>query len=81
MKFIICAIKDNAINAFQQIWNVRAEGEAMRAFADAINKEGTPMNAHAEDYDLYTLATYDDSTGIIEPHTPQQLTRGVSVKI
>lgn len=76
MIYTVVAIKDRALDAFQGIFNVRAEGEAIRAFQDAINKNENPMHMHPEDYDLYVLGTYDDNTGTITPATPKQIAIG-----
>lgn len=77
MRYILVAIRDRAIDAFQPIFNVRATGEAIRAFQDALNKPDNPMNTHADDYDLYSLGTFDDDTGQITVHTkPEQIAIG-----
>lgn len=77
MKYLLVSIRDRAIDAFQPIFNVRAPGEAIRAFQDALNKPDNPMNAHADDYDLYSLGTFDDDTGQITIHAkPEQIAIG-----
>lgn len=81
MKYLIVAIKDQAIDAFQPIFNVRAPGEGIRAFQDAINKPDNPMNSHADDYDLYSLGTFDDTTGQLEPTPPNRIAVGKQLKI
>lgn len=82
MKYIIVSIKDRAIDAFQPVFNVRAPGEAIRAFQDAINNNQNPMHAHADDYDLYELGTFNDETGQIQTHQqPKQIALGKQLKI
>lgn len=67
MQFILVSIKDRAVEAFQPITCVRAEGEAIRAFIDALaNPQNKTLHSHPDDYDLYVLGYMDDSTGLIE---------------
>lgn len=46
---------------------VRAEGEAVRGFADQANDKNSAIGLHPADYVLYALGDYDDRTGVIEP--------------
>lgn len=38
-------------------------GVAIRQFADMANKEGHQFNVHPDDYILYEVGSFDDSTG------------------
>lgn len=81
MIYKMLAIKDRAIDAFQPIFCVRAIGEGIRAFQDAINKQDNPMSAHCDDYDLYHIGDFDDTTGAISrPHQPEQVAIGKQLK-
>ena len=81
MKYVLVAIKDNAIEAFQPINSVRARGEAMRAFQDAINDPNNKqLNAHPEDFDLYHVGDFDDQTGTLLAITPERIMRGTDAK-
>lgn len=80
MRLTICAIKDRAVDAFQQPWTARAEGEAIRAFSDAINNNERNMKAHAEDYDLYVVGYFNDHNGQVEPCEPKQIAIGKNLK-
>lgn len=66
MKFAIVAIRDRALDAFQNPIAVQAAGIAVRSFGDEINNRESPMNQHPDDYDLYQLGTFDTDTGAIE---------------
>lgn len=81
MKLYLVAIKDNAVDAFQPgVHVVRAKGEALRNFADAINDPNNKqLNQHAADFDLWILGELDDQTGLIETK-PERLVRGTEVK-
>ena len=82
MIYKLTATKDRAIDAFQPVVTVRAEGEAIRAFQDALNepKNGNMYN-HPDDYDLYVLGDFDDQTGIIHPEpAPRKIADGKQLK-
>ncbi|WNK13585.1 MAG: nonstructural protein [Microvirus sp.] len=72
MNKIIVAVKDRAIDAYMNPFVVQHSNAAARAFQDEVNREGSEMNKHAEDYDLYKLAEWDDATGQIFPTTPHE---------
>lgn len=79
MKTLIVSIKDNAVGAYQAPFTVRAQGEALRHFMDAINGN-TNYARHAKDFDLYKIGTFDDDTGFIETlEHPELLVKGITV--
>ena len=83
MKYILISVKDRAIEAFQAIATVRAEGEAIRSFQDAINNpQNKQLNDHPDDFDLYVIGYFDDQTGLLERlDTPRKLADGKQVRI
>lgn len=81
---IICAVKDRAADAFGRPLFVASVGVAIRSFSDEVNRQDAEnqMFNHSDDFDLYELGVYDDSTGIIECHAqPKQIAMGKSVKV
>jgi len=73
----ICAVHDRALDAFGQPFFVPAIGAAIRSFQDEINNAQGDMHKHPEDYDLYQLGVYEDTTGKIIPlDEPKQLAIG-----
>ncbi len=81
---IICSVKDRAADAFGRPLFVPSIGLAIRSFSDEVNREAADnqMYHHSDDFDLFELGTFDDSTGIIEWHSsPKQLALGKSVKV
>lgn len=77
MEYIICAIQDRSVNAYINLHCVRAEGQAIRQFQDAINNpDGGTIYKHPDDYDLYRIGTYDDNTATITPQTPAKIGDG-----
>lgn len=57
------AILDTAVGAFNTPIFVRSRGQAIRSFQDACNDQKSDFNKFASDYVLYSLGTFDDSTG------------------
>lgn len=81
MQYLLVSIRDRAIDAYKPIGNCRAPGEAIRVFKDILSDPNTPEGKHPDDYDLYLLGTFDDSTGAITPQTPpQKLADGKTIK-
>lgn len=82
MKWRLLSIHDRALDAFQQPFAVRAIGEGIRAFQDAINAPNTPMNGHPDDYDLYEIGHYDDHDAtVIQEGKPLQIAIGKQLKV
>lgn len=69
----VCAVRDRAIDSFGPPIVVRALGEAIRSFMDECSRDGSPMAAHPEDYDMYHIGDYDDSTGLLIACTPVKM--------
>lgn len=81
MIYTLVSIKDHAIEAFQGVQAVRHPSEATRGFTDAINNpESGNMYKHPDDFDLYLVGTFNDSTGEIIANV-ELLTRGDEAKI
>lgn len=73
MKLGIYTVHDAATMAYMQPFFARANGEALRSFASAVNEEGHSFNRHAADYTLFRIGEYDDSTGKIDACAPVSL--------
>lgn len=59
----VFGVRDSKALAFLQPFFSASTGAAVRAFGDAINEGNSPLAKHPEDYLLYELADFDDSTG------------------
>lgn len=71
MRTLICvAVRDRALDAFMRPFFMQSIGQAVRSFADEVNRQAqdNPLNAHPEDYDLYMLATWDEDSGKFIPN-------------
>jgi hypothetical protein len=80
----IVSVRDRAADAFGRPFVVPSVGMALRSFSDEINRDAADnqMFHHSDDFDLYELGTFDESTGKLESHlAPKQLALGKSVKV
>lgn len=74
------AIFDIKCGAYARPVAVPADGAAIRMVQDAVNDSTTEYSKHPEDYSLWNVGTYDDSTGKLTSSTPVQLAQCVSLK-
>jgi hypothetical protein len=59
---------------------VVSDASAIRSFGDAVNDPQTEYNKHPEDYILFNIGQYDDSTGNFEQSTPTELAKALALK-
>lgn len=59
------AIYDRKAEGHKPPFAVNSIGEAERAFMDACNTEGTDLQKHPEDYQLWMVAKFDVFSGLI----------------
>lgn len=77
----ICAVRDRAIDSFGQPIYVHTNAQAARMFRDEINREGSEMGAHPEDFDLYEIGSYNEETAKLEAlSTPRLISIGKDQK-
>lgn len=77
---IICTIHDSKAEAYLNPFTMRSEAEAIRAFGDAVEKGGTPIADHPEDYHLYRVGSFDQISGVITGEAAKSLAGGVDFK-
>jgi hypothetical protein len=65
MNLVIVSIKDTAADAYGRPAYVATEGVALRQFQDEVNRasEDNQLYKHPDDFHLYYLGIFDDSTG------------------
>lgn len=81
---VVMAVKDRMADAFGRPLFVPAVGVGIRSFTDEVNrKDGdNQMFSHPDDFDLYELGRFDDSTGRFDLHDdPKVIAIGKQVKI
>lgn len=77
----ICSVFDKAAQAYGRPIFVPAVGSASRSFSDEVNRvdPSNEMNRHPQDFSLFILGQFDDSTGVITPQVPSLVVDGLSV--
>lgn len=82
-KHIVISVRDSAVLCFGPLMLVPAVGAGIRMFTDEVNKGGTNLNAHPDDYELWQLGIYDDETGgvVQEGDSVRVLCRGKDVVV
>lgn len=69
----VYAIYDLKVTHYMQPFYQQTHGAALRAFTDAVNDPGSPLNKHPEDYQLHHLADYEDQDGTFVNRTKPEL--------
>lgn len=71
----VFAIKDRAIDGYGDPFSQPSTQHALRWFRDQVNSDpaGSGIAAHPDDYDLYSVGTYDQDTGQLTAVFPPQL--------
>lgn len=78
MRYKIVTVRDRVADVYGVPSFVLSVGAAIRSFGDEINKkDGSPLSAHPDDFDLFALGEYDDQNGeFISDGAPRQLAIG-----
>lgn len=77
MHIQVVSIYDRALDAFSRPVFVNSVGQAIRSFGDEVNNVQSEMSKHPDDYDLYHLGSFDDSSGkFVCLDEPKQLALG-----
>lgn len=82
MVLYMVAVKDRAMDMFNRPFFVPHRNAGIRSFADEVNRPESEMFKHPDDYDLYYLDAWDETTGLTtdRPDFPELLVRGKDVK-
>lgn len=60
----VFTVYDSKVETYLQPFQARTKGEAIRSFADAVMDQKSQISQHPEDFTLFEIATYDDTTGV-----------------
>ena len=83
MKQVIVAVKDRAAETFGRPMFVPAIGVALRSFSDEINRNdpNNQLYNHPDDFDIYELGSFDDSTAEFQiKNNPELLILGKNAR-
>jgi len=61
--YVVCAVRDAALQAYMQPFFTPTSGAGIRAFMDEVKRKDSPMGSHPADYELFDLGTYNDADG------------------
>jgi hypothetical protein len=75
MNLKICAVRDQAVDAFGTPYFVPTTGLAIRTFTDEVNRESddNQLYKHPKDFTLYELGDYDNNEAKITTHDQPKL--------
>lgn len=79
MKLIVIAIYDSASNTYTNPYCFRARGEAIREIMTEVNNPKSKFHVNPQDYTLFELGEYDDSTGLMTS-LPTPLSLGKAIE-
>lgn len=65
----IFAVYDKKAVAYANPFYYHQKGQALRAFQDAVCDPQSPLSKHPEDFSLFYLGDWNDTTGVIVPLT------------
>lgn len=75
------SIRDNASATYDQPFLRPNVVTAIRSITDALNDPASPWAKHPEDYALYHLGEWDDTTGEFNSHAPQHITNLIDLTV
>lgn len=66
--FISVCVRDRAAETYGMPFFVPTESLALRSFVNEVNRadEKNPLFTNSEDFELYVVGTFDDSSGVFE---------------
>ena len=62
MKTQLFAVYDSKAEIYEKPFHMQTVGQALRGFTDVINDKETPLGQHPEDYTLFHIGDYDNTT-------------------
>lgn len=76
----VYTVCDTKAEAYLSPFVMRTDYEAQRAFEDSVNKPGTLIYDHPEDFCLFKIGTYSSTTGMITGGEHKSLGCGADFK-
>lgn len=66
-KIQIFSVYDKKAVAYNLPVFYHQKGQAIRAFQDAVTDPQSPFNKHPEDFSIFHVGEWNDTTGVITP--------------
>lgn len=76
----VYTVRDSKACACLPPFTMRSDGEAIRAFGDSVNKGGTTLSDHPEDFVLMRVGSFDLVSGVMAAELPVSLAVGSDFK-
>jgi len=77
MKLNAYTIYDTASGTYMRPFFSQADGQAVRGFKDIATNADHEVGAHPEDYTLYRVGAFNDTTGKLEGEELEKLKTGL----
>lgn len=71
------AVLDSKVGAYMRPFFMQSKGQATRSWIDIANDPTSEIGKHPEDYTLFEIAEYDDTSACFENH-PSPISLGVA---
>lgn len=81
MKYQLYSVYDAAVGAYGRPMFLNARGQAIRGFTDEVNRaaDDNSMYRHPEDYALFYLGEFEDSSGVGQFSVPERVVTALDV--
>lgn len=78
MKLRVFCVRDVKTGQFGNPMFLIADGQATRSFIDEVNRaeKDNQLYQHPEDFDLFSLGSYDTELGTFDCHAPSVILTG-----
>lgn len=82
-KYVMCSVLDLTAQQYGRPFFTISDGSAIRGFSDEVNQpnENSILYKHPDDFQLFRLGTFDDSSGSVVLQDPVMLVSGASVAV
>lgn len=82
-KYTMCSVLDLTAQQYGRPFFTISDGSAIRGFSDEINHpdDNSILYKHPDDFQLFRIGTFDDSTGKVDLCDPVMLVSGASVAV
>ena len=80
MKLNAYTIYDVASGTYMRPFFSQADGQAIRGFKDIATDANHEIGKHPEDYTLYRVGTFNDTTGLMAGEDPEKLATGLEMQ-
>ncbi len=81
MHYYMYSVFDSKAGAFLTPFFMSTEGMALRAVSDMVKDPKSMFHRHADDFSLYQMGEFEDTTGVIVAQHPQAILNLVSFQV